>query len=544
MSILVYHHIIPQQFGGHDAFRGIDARILGIDSVANGIYLPADYRLAKAMGISPHPGGHPESYYKTVKCVLDQITKIPEPDIRAVKIRALMDAMRIGFNKGELYTNVPIGGTPEEVEQGVKRIVKQNEVYLKENPDSLQDIRDREQRGLETGHEHLLAWSAIQGHPRREEALDREVEHDTSKITSGNKNLGGTKYSKFMPVDDVFHVPPSTPLNPGDVPSVPPFFPPFFQWLNQPEGFTRSDPRFTGALPAFPTSNPDEQRLGQLPPSTATLADPLVLKFDPATGAPLPFHDNPLMRDASAGSSTLVQDALPWLAGGAALGLAAPVVSGSLAAALAFLVAMTQAAKSKESNSGAAKDSVANGGVFSTGAPAYDTFINGATAGNADGGLGSGSSVHAPPGIGSAPLGRDEMRGDTFADRFGNWTNTPNGVRPADETPGVFSIAPVSAAAAPEEVRRLTRSNASNAGSVFTSGSAPIPYLPPADFNNRYVNWRTSIGENPQQASKPSDAFKDEPSYFIPPPIFGTDPGGPRSEADEWFSRWIGPFVR
>jgi hypothetical protein len=143
-------------------------------------------------------------------------------------------------------------------------------------------------------------------------------------------------------------------------------------------------------------------------------------------------------------------------------------------------------------------------------------------------------------------FGQSPMSAGTFADRFGNWSETLNGTMPAQPSDGgEAQSAAVAGALAPEDVRRLTRVNASNAGSVFASGSAPVPYLPSTEFNDRFGNWSMPNGEGgPQRTSKPIGAFADEPSYIIPPPIFGSDdPGNPRNDAEEWFSRWIRPLI-
>jgi hypothetical protein len=116
LAILRDHHVIPQQFECHRAFRGIDKQALEVHARRNRIYLPADYELAGKMGISPHPGGHVPSYYKAVERVLNRLAEIDDPDIRAAEIEALRDAMRVGLANGDLYTNVPIGKTPEEVD--------------------------------------------------------------------------------------------------------------------------------------------------------------------------------------------------------------------------------------------------------------------------------------------------------------------------------------------------------------------------------------------------------------------------------------------
>jgi len=161
--------------------------------------------------------------------------------------------------------------------------------------------------------------------------------------------------------------------------------------------------------------------------------------------------------------------------------------------------------------------------------------------GNEDRPLGSGPAASQAAGN---SFDQGPTSAGTFDDRFGRWSVTPNGITP--DRPSTVSEPRAVGAIAPEEVRRLTRVNGSNAGSVFASGSTPIPYLPPAEFNDRFGSWSAPIGEGPQQqASKPIGVFADEPSYLIPPPIFGMDdPGNPRNDAEEWFSRWIGPLLR
>lgn len=369
-------------------------------------------------------------------------------------------------------------------------------------------------------------------------------------ITAGNQDLDGTHWhSKFGAIDPssgIFVIPGSTPVNPRDFRPLPGYTSPSIRGLNEPEGFGRSDPRFTGVLPPFLAPGPNEQQFGQLPPTTAAPSDPLVLRFDPMTGWPLPFHENPLMHDASGNGSSLAQDILPWLAGGAALGIAAPFVPAWLAAILVGLAA-TRVANAQEPGSGAARDiATPSGAVFSTGAPAYNAFINEGMSGNTS------NSASVSPMLGSAlsqraPLGQDAGSGASFSDRFGNWTDTPVGTRPAG--PSNASAAPPTPAAnavPPEEVRRLTRVNASNAGTVFTSGTAPVPYLPSTEFNDRFGNWTVPTADGrSRQTSGPIGVLANEPSYLIPPPIFGVDDtSNPRNDAEEWFSRWIRPLLR
>lgn len=534
--------MIPQSFSGHDAFRGIDKRTLGVEFYANGIYLPVDYRLAGGMGISPHPGGHSELYYEAVKCALDRISEDPEADIRAAKIRALMDAMRIGFDKGELYTNVPVGGTLEGLRQGIESVIKDNEAYLKANPDLHQDLRDREQRGLEIGYDHLPLWSAILGHARREELLDKAVEQDPQNITARNRHLGGTRYSKFAPVDDIFQIPPSTPANPADAPLPPPFFPPFLQWLDEPEGFTRSDPRFAGGPPPSQAPNPNEQRLGQLPPTTAMPPPPQVLQFNNETGDLLKFSDgSPVVGPDPYNLPHDPGDAPAVLRGMALFGaaIAAPALWPLLPALAPILgLGLAGATAARAEPTGNMKD----------GSSAAETSPNARFNPNDN----VSNDHDRPPGswpatseAAATPFDQGSTDTGTFVDRFGNWLDTPGGTMP-DHDVQVPTAPAAAGAAAPEELRRLTRVNASNAGGVFTSGSAPISYLPSTEFNDRFGHWTTPTAYGqPPQMGRPTRTFADEPGYIVHPPIFGTDdPGDARDGAKQWFSRWIGPLLR
>jgi hypothetical protein len=55
----------------------------------------------------------------------------------------------------------------------------------------------------------------------------------------------------------------------------------------------------------------------------------------------------------------------------------------------------------------------------------------------------------------------------------------------------------------------------------------------------------SSSRDRSQQASRPVGAFADEPSYLIPPPIWGLeDQSKSRNDAVDWFSRWIEPLLR
>ena len=109
MSIFFDHHIIPERFRNHPAFRGIDKKTFDIDAPENRIYLPANRELAAKLEVSPHPSRHVELYGDLICKRLKEIATIESPDERLVEIKTLIDAMRVGFLNGHLYTNVPIG---------------------------------------------------------------------------------------------------------------------------------------------------------------------------------------------------------------------------------------------------------------------------------------------------------------------------------------------------------------------------------------------------------------------------------------------------
>lgn len=102
-------------------------------------------------------------------------------------------------------------------------------------------------------------------------------------------------------------------------------------------------------------------------------------------------------------------------------------------------------------------------------------------------------------------------------------------------------------AVAPDDVRRLTRVNSSSSDGAFASGSTPVSYLPSSKFDQRFANGGMPPVDRPSPpANRPSGALVNEPSYFIPPPIWGLEDNGGtrRNDADEWFSRWVLPLLR
>ncbi len=535
MSIFALHHMVPQTLEHHAAFNGVDSEAFGVQSLANKIYLPVEDRLAGKMGISVHRGPHPDVYVETVRKALDKIAAHADPRIREVKLKNLFDAMRIGFGNGDLHARIPDGMAPGEFQKRVERVIRDNEEYPSGHKADFRKLRRLEEEIQETGETHLLLHSAILGNANREKlAIEAIKSNPRTNVTAENRHLEGTPFSKFAAIDDDFETPPSTPHDPNNAPSLPPFAPPPVGWLSQPEGFNRSDPRFTGALPAFPQLDPNEQRLGQLPPTTATPSDPHVYLYDPLTGVPNPgsgpspiLNPGPLI-DGTPPASLYVG------AGLAALVVLFPAIWPYLAV-IAAGYAATLPAHAAGSENGAASNGES---VFTSGAAPFNAFSSVNPFSQA--GAGSSSSpAHANSGEGNTPAAEG---GSSFVDRFGAWIETPSGTMPQLGTADVPTA--VTAGTVPlDEFRRLTRSNASNAGSVFASGDTPIPHLPSTKFDDRFGNWNVQgNGVQSGQTSKPTGGFSGEPSYVIPPPIFGVEgSASPIRDAELWFSRWIKP---
>lgn len=539
------HHILPQKFATHPVIRLLGERF-NLDAIRNLITLPSRQRLATELNSSPHTGGHLETYYKGFCEHLKELKASPSfdaagaGDARALDevasdVNALVAAAKYALANGHLFPNTPKGMTADQANDTNDRWFSNWRKYAADNAEQIRQMQETVDQFYNAG--------------QRNAALDFPILSPTSDLSMAERIEILKRFPKGSPISLQSTVVGPVPGLQGLIPSLVDtrlrgFSPPARSDQDEKEGFTQSDPRFTGVVPPFSAPGPNEQQFGQLPPTTAAPSDPLLLRFDPMTGAPLPFYENPLMRDASGNGSSLAQDILPWLAGGAAVGIAAPFVPAWLAAILVGLAVTSRVANAQEPSSGAARDTATdNGRVFSTGAPAYNAFINESMAGNTTSNSASMSPMPGSPPSQRAPLAQDAASGGSFSDRFGNRTEMPVGTGPAAAS--ISPAAPPTHAAnavPPPEVRRLTRVNASNAGSVFTSGSAPVPYLP----SDRFGNWTVPTADGrPPQTGGPIGELANEPSYLIPPPIFGADdPGNARNEAEEWFSRWIRPFLR
>lgn len=544
MAILWEHHIIPQQCAGRQALEGID-----LNAPENLIYLPQSIELARKMGVSPHGGGHLSSYYAICK-FLDQMVGISDRSRRHAELRNLQDAMRLGLANGDLYSNNPRTGA--DTESINPKLIADYNGYLAARPDQVQELRDQERKGIDTGNPNLRKFSAILSKPEREKLLSEAIANNPGvNITPGNKDLNGTRWqSKFTAIDsipDFSRTPGLAPASPEDFPPLPGSLLPSLDVLNQPEGFTRSDPLLSYGLPGLPAPDPDWQRRWQLPPSTAMPQDKQVLQFHPETGQPLRFLSDlsPVMGPAAA---PVDRDAAFWT-GMAVLGAGALLIPGVDIAAIgaALLAGATAAAVARPAfGADASRGAGADASVFSNGAAPYNPFLQAPLPTGR--GVGSGDlpgSTFGPP-IASRMPDQRATHASSFDDRFGNWTETPAGTAPA-QAPRLLGAAPNAAtgAVAPEDVRRLTRVNESNAGSVFASGASPVPYVLSPDLNDRFGNWSMPAGGQSSSASRPIGVFADEPSYVVPPTIWGVgDPAHPRNDASEWFSRWIQPLLR
>ncbi|WP_372703293.1 hypothetical protein [Bradyrhizobium sp. Bra64] len=511
-----------------------------MDAPANVVYLPRSRLLAAEMGLSPHPGGHLESYNAACN-ELDAIAEISDPVLRSKAIEDLQDAMRIALANGDLFTNKP--STSADVTSVNQSFLAHRGKYLADHTEEQKRIRELRQTGS-----HLIKFSPYLGNFDREKQLSKAMANNPGlNLTAGSRDLEGTPWSEFAglgPSSSIFRIPGSTPANPSDFPPLPGYSSPSLAGLNEQERFSRIDPRLTGVLPAFPALRPNEQRLGQLPPTTAALPEPQVLQFHSETGQPL--------TRLSDGSPVLGPQEPPdrgsaLLMGAGVLAAGAMMVPGTQGLGAALLAGLTAAALTRPAFSTTAPHDtkVADGSVFSDGAAPYKAFdVNVPSLGSVNGW----DDSAGPSELSQTErriLGPETGRAGRFVDRFGNLTDTPAGTMPAQNSPEPL-LPSAAGAVAPEEVRRLTRVNESNAGSAFTSGSAPVPYLPSAEFNDRFGNWTmpTADGRQPEP-SRPIGPFANEPSYLIPPPIFGVDgAGSPHNDAEEWFSRWIRPLLR
>ena len=557
------HHVLPQFLARHPVINFLANRF-NIDGIRNRMALPATQELADDLKSSPHSGGHLASYFNGFDKYLDKVNISEEfkaglagrqwqLDEVVSDLNKLLAAAKYAQANGHLFPNTPTGMTREQANAANEEWFSNWRRYAEDNGEQIQQMLDTIDQLSASGQ-----WAGALHWPILSPASGLSL---ADRIEIRRRYLGGSPISQhFTAVGPV-------PALPGLVPSfvdtrLPGFIPPPVDGLNQPKGFRPSNPSLTYGVPGFPPLDPAWQRIGQPPPSAAAPSLPQFPQFHSETshqmflsdGSPMmgpnPYDTglNTLPKGSSgwapSSSSTTGSSVAPWLVGAAALGAAAVFFPAWFLAALG-LGAVAGAASGHGLESGSANSAdVGDGSAFSRGTSTFASL-------NRDNIAGGGSRSFSGPTTGLPLMGLlpepESGRINTVADRFGSWTETPAGTMPA-QSPSVSDAPAASAAgaAAPEEVRCLTRVNASNAGSVFESGSSPVPYLPSPEFNNRFGNWSMPTGEDrSQQTSRPIGAFADEPSHVAPPPIWGLeDPGNPRTDAEEWFSRWIRPMLR
>lgn len=518
------HHILLQHLADHRVIRLLRGRF-EVDAIRNRMNLPSRQGVATDLSASPHTGGHLGEYLRGFGGYLREVEKSPryaaalagdarELDELVSDVNALVAAAKYALANGHLFANTPKGMMPENANAVNKQWFENWRKYAADNQTQIQQMQ-------ETVDQYLAA-----GHP--DAALAFPLLSPTSGLSMAERIEILKRFPKGSPISLQFTNVGPVPNLPGLVPPfvntrLPGFIPPSLEGLNEPEGFTPGNPLLTYGLPGFPATNP--QGFGQLPPTTGVAENPLVLKFDPATGWPLPFSERSPILDPGAPSHATPPAGLYMGAGLAAAAVLAPQflplwarigVAGLAASAPTLATAGT-----------------GDGGVFSTGAPRYDPFNRDQTSSYV-GGLDAGPWSNEDAKTIATPL---------VMDHRGDQDETSEG--PARQPQALQSgVSRLSGSVAPEDVRRLARVNEANAGSVFTTGSAPVPYLPSTEFDERFGSWTAAGGQQPQP-SKPISVFADEPSYLIPPPIFGVDgPGNPHNDGEEWFSRWIRPLLR
>ncbi|WP_129274806.1 hypothetical protein [Bradyrhizobium betae] len=537
------HHVLPQLFADHPVIELLTDRF-NHDAIGNRMALPPSQGLATDLSSSPHTGGHLGTYYEGFCEYLKNVKRSSRYDAAlagdahaldemASEMDRLVAAGKHALANGHLFANTPEGKTPEEANEENKKWFADWMKYSADYQAQIQQMQETVDQFNNAGqlraalHAPLLFPTSGLNVAERIDILKRL--RDGSPISL-----------HFTPVGPV-------PDLPGLVPPfvdtrLPGFIPPSLAGLNQPEGFTPSNPSLTYGLPGFPVPHPDWQRLTEVPPSTAAAREPQVLQFHPETGRPLTFSDGSYVLGPQAPPDD--GSALLMVAG--VLGAGAMMVPGTQGLGAALLAGLAAGALTRPAFSATrtSDTKVGDGSVFSSGAGPYKAFDVKLPGLRSDNGWGGSAGQSGSSQTESRIVSPEPEQAGTFADRFGKWTDTQAGTMPAQVAPGASAISPAGAVA-PEEVRRLTRVNASNAGSVFTSGNAPVPHLPSTELNDRFGNWTVPTADGrPRQTSKPIGVFADEPSYLIPPPIFGVDgPGSPRNDAEEWFSRWIRPLL-
>lgn len=542
------HHVLPQHLASHRVINFLANRF-DIEGIRNRMALPATQELSELLKSSPHTGGHLGSYYKGFSDYLNKVNRSDEfkagvagrqwqLDNVVSDLNKLLAAAKYAQANGHLFANTPTGMTPEQANEANKRWFSNWRNYAEDNEDPIRQMQDTVDQLNASGKlDGALHWPILS--PTSALSLADRIEimkrfPDGSPITQHFTAVGPVPTLPGLGRSFVdTRRPGFNPIPPGD--------------LNQPEGFTSSNPLPIYGPRGLPALDPDWQRIGQPPPSTAAPSMPQILQFHPETGQQMFMSDgSPMMGPNPYEMPRDPADPSPLLGLGIFAGaMAAPFLLPTLPAWVWTLGALGGAGIAAGSSAVAEPRNNSSGGVFAAGAPPYNPFgPGGASSANSNGSQPFGTLSGAQPLTGNT-LDQETVRSGTFSDRFGNWPGTA-AIATSSQPLGKpeAPAAPAAGVAVPEEVRRLTRANVSNAGSVFDSGSAPVPYLSSPEFDDRFGNWRVKE-KRPQQVSSPVGTFADEPGYVIPPPIWGLEASAkPRNDAEEWFSRWIQPLLR
>jgi hypothetical protein len=110
------HHIISLQFADTPVIQTLTkAGLFDFEGLQNLQRLPADQQLAADLVVSPHTGGHLSSYYDGIQQFLNsQTDQSLTPQQQSDNLNQFIYAVRLGLVTGQLYTNTPLGQTPEQ----------------------------------------------------------------------------------------------------------------------------------------------------------------------------------------------------------------------------------------------------------------------------------------------------------------------------------------------------------------------------------------------------------------------------------------------
>jgi hypothetical protein len=214
-----------------------------------------------------------------------------ELDALVSDVNTLVAAAKYALANRHLFANTPTGMTRESANAVNMQWFDNWRKYAADNQTQIQQMQETVDQFLAAG--------------RADAALDFPLLSPTSGLSMAERIAILKRLLKGSPIPLQFTNVGPVPDLPGLVPPfvntrLPGFIPPPLEGIYEPEGFTPSNPLIMYGVPGFPATNP--QDFGQLPPTTGVTEDPLVLKFDPATGWVLPFSERSPILDPGARS--------------------------------------------------------------------------------------------------------------------------------------------------------------------------------------------------------------------------------------------------